>query len=337
MKNLSFLFLILIAFACVEQKEECKFPELKGEYLGQELPGDSAVLFAPGIVSTGMADRDISITPDGKEIYFCKSIGDHKFTTIFVTKQINNKWTKPEVFEFCKNPKYSYLEPHISPDGQNLFFASNMPVNDSVQASSDIWVCERNGDHWENPFNLGKPINSDENEFFPSVTKDGTLYFTRPDPETGREHIYRSKFVDEKYSEPEKLNEKVNCGMARFNALISPNEDFIIVPVWGMEDSYGGTDYYIVFRNENDTWSEPVNMGPVINSDDLREWSASFSPDGKYLFFMSSKGMNEENQPSELTFETFEILNNSPQNGYSDIYWVNTNFIKNLKKDAVFN
>ncbi len=122
MKNLSFLLLILITFACVEQKGECKFPELKGEYFGQTLPGDSAILFAPGIISTGAGERDITFMPDGNEMYFCREIGNFKFATIFVTKLVNGTWTNPEVVEFCKNPEYLYFEPHISPDGKKILF-----------------------------------------------------------------------------------------------------------------------------------------------------------------------------------------------------------------------
>ena len=53
-----------------------EFYELTGNYLGQELPGMTPRLFAPGIVSTGLSERDMAITPDGDEIYF--SGGDRR-------------------------------------------------------------------------------------------------------------------------------------------------------------------------------------------------------------------------------------------------------------------
>ncbi len=308
---------------------------LSGPYLGQKLPGDSAELFAPGIVSTGISERDLAIYPDGKEIYFCRNLGNNKFATIFYTKQVDGEWTQPEVLEFCQNPNYTYIEPFISPDGDKLFFVSNMNENDGEPKSTDVWISDRVNGHWGEPYNPGEPVNSGQNEYFPSVTQDGTLYLTKPD-ESGREYIFRFQFNDGKYINPEKLSKNVNCGRARYNAVISPDESFMIVPAFGMDDSFGGTDYYIVFRNENDEWSKPINMGDKVNSADPREWSAAFSPDGKYLFFMSARGMQENHLPAKLNAETFKQLNNSPQNGNTDIYWIKADFIEGLKEKAVF-
>ena len=335
MKNLSFLILILFVFACSNQKDECKFYDLKGEYLGQELPGDSAVLFAPGIVSTGMADRDMVIYPDGSEIYFCRNISNFKLSTIFYVKQIGDKWTKPKILEFATNPKFIYIEPNISPDGTKLFFASNMSAEGNEPGSMNIWVSDRVGDSWGQPYNIGAPINTNTDQYFPSVTESGTLYFTSKDSLTNTEFIYRSKLIDGVYQEPELLSENVNMARARFNAYVSPNEDFIIVPAFGMPDSYGATDYYIVFRDKNDNWSDPINMGNKVNSANGQEWSASLSPDGKYLFYMSAKIPDNIELPSLLTTTIFDELNNMPQNGKSDIYWISSDFIEDLKKEAV--
>ena len=135
---------------------------------------------------------------------------------------------------------------------------------------------------------------------------------------------------------PEKLCEKVNGGRARFNAFIAPDESYIIVPTFGMPDSYGKTDYYIVFRDELDKWSDPINMGDQVNSDDGQEWSASISPDGKYLFFMSARIPENNLTITEFTFDNFNNLHNSPQNGLSDIYWMKSDFIDELRQQAKF-
>lgn len=77
------LFLILVTMGCTGTGEpsgnECNFPDLSGPYLGQALPDTIPVLFAPGVVSTGMFTRDVTITPDGKEIYFCVAIGNYTY------------------------------------------------------------------------------------------------------------------------------------------------------------------------------------------------------------------------------------------------------------------
>ena len=74
--------LCLVSFACspfcsddsISAHQEA-FPELRGPYLGQEPPGLEPEIFAPGIVSTGLATRDIAITPDGGELYFSVTLG----------------------------------------------------------------------------------------------------------------------------------------------------------------------------------------------------------------------------------------------------------------------
>ena len=67
--------ILLLCTACKPSKQDLTPygfipPGLTGDYLGQIAPGDSAVLFAPGIMSTGMATRDVAISRDGNEIYF---------------------------------------------------------------------------------------------------------------------------------------------------------------------------------------------------------------------------------------------------------------------------
>ena len=76
MKKSLFASIILFTIACTNQNEKSVFPELTGDYIGQALPSDSAVLFAPRIISTGMYERDFAITPDGNEIYYSLFLGD---------------------------------------------------------------------------------------------------------------------------------------------------------------------------------------------------------------------------------------------------------------------
>jgi Tol biopolymer transport system component len=332
-RKLIYIGIFLIAIACTNNNTET-FPVLRGDYLGQELPQDSAILFAPDIVSTGMVDRDIVFYPDGSEIYFCKNIKNFKFSTIFYTKQIKGVWMEPKVLEFATDPKYIYIEPHISPDGSKFYFASNKPHEGTEPETMNIWVSDRTENRWGEPYLIGSPINTKTDQYFPSVTKTGTLYFTSEDS-TNEEFIYRAKLVDGIYQEPEKLPLNVNGGRARFNALISPDENYIIVPTFGLPDSYGATDYYIVFRNENDEWSKPLNMGNQVNSNNGQEWSASISPDGKYLFFMSAR-VPEMELKGKITLDIYNELHNSPQNGLSDIYWVSTDFIEDLRLTASF-
>ncbi|MDF1547870.1 MAG: hypothetical protein P1P88_08600, partial [Bacteroidales bacterium] len=228
-----------------------------------------------------------------------------------------------------------YYEPCISSDGKKIFFLSNMPKDTSSSENEDIWVADRVGDGWGTPYNLGEPICTDNAEFFPSLTDNGTLYFTRQIKGDPVNYIYRSKLINGKYTEPEKLPEQVNCGTNRFNACISRDENFILVPAMGMENTLGGVDYYIVYRNEDDTWQEPINMGAKINSKNGREWSPYISPDKKYLFFMSSRSVIDDLSKTKPDFKMLKEGHSLPGNGNSDIYWISTKVLEKINESVI--
>jgi len=306
------------------------FPELRGPYLGQAPPGLEPQLFAPGIVSSGLNTRDVAMMPDGSELYFSVIVGQRP--AIMVTRQVDGRWTEPRVASF--SGRYMDIEPCITPDGGRFLFLSNRPGPDRPEkpgwAYQDIWVMDRSGDGWSEPYPLGPPVNTEAPEYFPSVTIDGTLYFTR-EGEDRESAIYRSRLIDGAYAEAERLGPEVNSGTARFNAFISPDETFIIVPILGREDSLGGVDYYVVFRNQDDSWSEPVNLGEKVNQDEGREWSPYVSPDGGCLFFMSSRTVEATEPLTNKSLDELLTLAGKPGAGSSDIWWVDAQVVYSLR------
>ena len=333
-KLLILALMILTAFACNQIVETStnasQFPQLSGPYLGQALPDSIPQLFAPGVVSTGMFTRDVAISPDGKEIYFCVSIGNYTYSTILYSKEVNGIWLSPEIVPFSGGPGVMDFEPAFSQDGSRLFFLSTRPDGDEEVGDQDIWVVDRTSEGWSEPKNLGEPVNTDGGEFFPSLTNDGTLYFTRNEKGSRLNQIFRSKWENGAFQEPEMLPSQVNCGTNRFNAFVAPDESYMIVPATGMPDAYDGVDYYAVFRDSDDHWSAPVNLGKKINSDNARGWSPYVSPDGKYLFFMATR--THEIEQAEWNYTNLLDLNNSSGNGNADIYWVDAGFMEELKK-----
>lgn len=305
------------------------------EYFGEKPPQTEAKIFAPEFIGSGLPTRDMAITPDGKEIYFTVHGPAYNFSTILFCKFVDEKWTKPEVATFAINSKYAFTEPCISPDGKKFFFVSNQPniSADVEKGSYDIRLMNRINDKWSEPENLSDQINTDSDEYFPSVTNDGTIYFTR-ESEDGTNAIYRSRFVNGKYSQSEKLPDIVNFGADRFNAFISPDEDYLIVSVFRAKDGFGATDYFILFRNSDDTWQDPINMGEKVNSR-FNEYSPYVSRDGKYFFFMSMKpDENLFNGSTQLNFSLLKKIHNSPGNGNNSIYWISADIISQLREKA---
>ena len=124
----------------------------------------------------------------------------------------------------------------------------------------------------------------------------------------------------------------MNSGRSQFNAFVASDESYLIVPVDGRPDSIGGTDYYVVFRDSDDRWSEPINLGPDVNTAGSQEFSPYVSPDGKYFFFMSSRLA----RPERLTFRGLRELQDRPGNGNADIYWVDAALVTSLRAKTVF-
>jgi len=328
---------ILILFSSVSIAQEKEFPRLEGPYLDQRPPGEKPELFAPGIVNCGFFTRDVAMTPDGKEFYFRVSLRNG-CTVILGMYTKNGKWTEPEIVSFAADPRWRTSEPCISPDGEQFFFTSNRPRDPSSQESdiSGIWVMDRKDVGWGEPHRLDDSINGQDGTYFPSVTQDGTLYFCRGGDD-GSGAIWRARRGPNGYLPPEKLPPQVNAGTRRYNAFVAPDESYVIIPLFGREDSQGGWDYYIVFRRSDDTWCDPVNLGPNINSPSNLETSAFVSRDGKYLFFSSDRISSDLFGPGEkLTHEKLKALAKQPgANGDVAIYWVDAKIIDELRSEQL--
>jgi hypothetical protein len=333
------LMLNLLSFAFLfSQPGNYIFPKLKCDYLGKKLPGLQPEIFAPGIISTGMMERDITITPDGKEIYYGLIYG--RQVTIMVTKLKNGIWSEPEVASFASDANFFYFEPCLSNDGSKIYFLTTLTPKGKEPKPrwgyQNIWVADRQPDgSWGKPYDPDTVINGKDFQYYPSLTNAGTLYFTRQDAQTKKSGIFRSKLIDGKFTVVEKLPAIINKeGTTSYNAFIAPDESYLIVCIDGKPCEYnpGKANYFIFFRDKNDNWSEGIPFGPEINIKGSNAMSASVSPDGKILFFAAQK-LNEKFTDSGkgTTLKDIIELMNSPQNGDYDIYWVSASVIEKLK------
>ena len=190
---------------------------------------------------------------------------------------------------------------------------------------------DRTADGWGEPYNPGPPINTGRPEFFPSVTHDGTLYFTRVPGDDGASYIYRSRFIDGRYTEAEKLGPEVNSTPNQYNAFIAPDETYLILCTPDREDTRGGTDYYIVFRSDDDSWTGPVNLGDAINTPGNTEFSPYVSRDGRFLFFMSTHPRPADLIPDTLSRDFLLRYRSEPGSGNPAIYWISASFLERLR------
>ena len=264
--------------------------------------------------------RDLTISANQDEVYFSIQNTSEDRAVIAVMKKKNNIWQKPEITSF--SGKFRNIEPFLSSDGLRLYFASNRPLEneDITPKDYDIWYVQRkniNSD-WSKPINIGAPVNSKNDEFYPCVTLSGNLYFTSDAVKShGKDDILISKWDGKQYLEPENLGLKVNSAGYEFNAFVSPNETFIIYTCYGKEDGFGSGDLYISYKDKNENWDYPKNLGIDVNSKQM-DYCPFYDTSTQILYFTSKRV-----EPSQKEFKSlteFETEITKYENGFSRIY-----------------
>ena len=303
------------------------FPALSGPYLGQTPPGSQPELFAPGVISTGLAELNSVFTPDGGEFYYAVDIGLD--WVIMVTRQTDTGWAAPEAASFTRG--HSGVDLCISTDGQRLLFCSDRPrPGADARGPMDIWMVERTPEGtWSEPVNL-ETVNSDSAEFYPTLTNDGTLYFvSRREGGLGGSDIYLSRLVDGEYTAPENAGPVLNTPGFEGDTFVAPDESYIILNSRGHDPGPGSGSLFISYRGEDGTWSPPRSLGEVMNAD-RSDFCPMMSPDGQYFFFSSARP-RFGGAGGLITWNGLNDAQSRPENGSTDVYWVDAGFVEKLR------
>lgn len=292
-------------------------------------PMSEPKVFAEGILCTGDYESHPAFTPDGKTVYFLKNNPNFTFWTIVVSHFENGRWTTPEVAPF--SGQYSDADPFITPDGKRFYFISSRPLERTAGAKPkddlDIWMMEKTARGWSEPKNLGAPVNSPGNEWYPTIAATGTIYFgSDREGGKGRTDLYRARLVNGQYGAAENLGEPFNTQFNEFEPMIAPDESFLIFMCGGRADARGGFDLYISY-NRQGAWTKPVNLGDKINSSS-NELSPLISPDGKYFFWTSARDTTDAAREKPLTYSELSNRLRSPGNGLGDIYQIDIDALK---------
>jgi hypothetical protein len=291
--------------AAAEEKEKSPvMPEMIGE----------------GVISTPDDEFGGDLAPDGKTLYFDKTVPAHYLYVLCESRFVDGKWSKPEVLPF--SGLYRDSDPVLSPDGETMYFASDRPTTPKAddERRFQIWQVRKTKRGWSNPALVPGVINSEGSQVFASVTNDGTMYFTSS-RKTGNYDIFRARLVNGRYEEAEDLGPNINGqGIASLEAWIAPDESYLLIGSFGREGGYGNSDIFVSF-NEGGSWGKPVNLGPVVNTP-AREYSPRVTRDGEWLFFASEMGMPYEKREQPVTYQQFEDGMKGVRNGLGNIYRV---------------
>jgi Tol biopolymer transport system component len=280
-------------------------PKRSHSYVDPETPGMTARLFAPGIVSTDSLEHSApAFSPDGSVVLWTVI---HRFKPAFLLESRNvlGTWTKPARPSFS-DPSADDFYPSFSAEGNKLFFSSRRKAPDGYKEGLRIWEVSRKDRNWGTPVPMDTVLSQGE-DYAHSVTQTGDMYFSFRRNGGKIFDIAHSKFVNGRYGKPDPLPANINTTAYEDGPFVAPDGSYLIFESGRPGGIKESIDLYISFRNKDAQWTQPVNMGPKINTEHAERF-ARVSPDGKYLFFGSSRS------------------------GIMDIYWIDAKVIEELKK-----
>ena len=251
-----------------------------------------------------------SITADDSTFLFTRRVNDlsapgGRQEEIFVSKKTpNNNWSNSSLVSNAINSKYNEGAPTFSPDGQYIIFVGcetgakgDYEYGDDRKGygSCDLFYSQNNGTNWSKPVNLGSKINSKHWETQPSFSSDGkTLYFIRgmtydrqrrnPD----NQDIYVTTITEDgQWSKPEKLPPNINSPHREESVQIHPDGKTLYFSSNG-HPGMGGMDLYMSRKLDDNTWSDPINLGYPLNTY-KNDISILISPKGDKGYFSSDR------------------------------------------------
>ena len=263
--------------------------------------------------------RDFTISSDGNEAYITVQNPTEDLRTICKIRKTHGVWSKPVPASF--SGKHKDLEPYFSPNNLRLYFVSNRP-NSYEKENFDIYYVERShiDSTWMKPKNLGSPINTEGDEYYPAIAISGNLYFTSiKSDNNGKDDIYFSAFKEHKYTEPISLDTNINTEGYEFNSFIAPDESYLIFSGYNRADGMGSGDLYISHKVDGKSWSPAQNLTNQINSKYL-DYCPFVDTKNGILYFTSKRNSNSDEKIISNFLLEQEIL--KYENGSSRIYQI---------------
>lgn len=292
-----------------------------------EIPAPEMI--GEGIISTDEDELGGGVTPDEQTLIFEKSAAPHYLYIMCESHLVNGVWSKPEILPF--SGQYRDTDPVIAPDGQSILFASDRPVGGKDLHRWSIWRARRrkkenhtgkeSGDQavWEEPELIPGAVNSEGSQVFASIAANGNIYFASS-RKTGDYDVFRAKLVDGEYKEAEELGSLNGPGIDTFEAVIAPDESYLLLGSFGREGGYGSSDIFVSYR-QGEGWGKPINLGPQINGR-ARDYSPRISGDGKWMYFTSEKGFLDDKHEQPFTYQEVSSKLRGVTNGLGNLYRV---------------
>ncbi len=299
----------------------------------QPVAVDSMALYnatkKPAISDPKMTEYAPTIQADGKTIIYEASSNGKKYSLFQTTKE-GSAWGTPVSLEQI-NSSGDSLDliggPSLSFDGNILYFFRSVWASDATggkRANEEIFYSLRQKNGWSEPVTLGKPINSDKYEGFPSISADGsTLYFVRQNTEGPRDRdlrklemfctsIYRSfKDDDGNWGRPEKLGWPINQECEKAPRIMADGRTLIFSS--NRPGGKGGYDMYQSKLNALSEWSTPEPLDFVNTTFD--DQLPCISAEGDNMYYTYN---NTDIYSVTIPFKFRQFMNNIVQGHITD-------------------
>ncbi len=177
-----------------------------------------------GDVNTEEDEGIISFSPDGTVMYFSKARQEPNSDTsveIYASTRTGAQWSPPEKYEIINDTISAFGHPAVSPDGEYLYFSSNMPGG---YGGKDLWriSLSRKEGSLEN---LGVQINTPGDEMFPYLRDDGSLYFASDGhPGMGGLDIFKANQNSEGFWNIQNMKSPINSQADDFGITFADGE-----------------------------------------------------------------------------------------------------------------
>lgn len=219
---------------------------------------------------------------------------DQHFSDLFTARQdVKQEWSTPVLLDNQEkdgvNSEANEGAPMMNSDFSNLYF-TRCPNEDSKVNGCQIYVSRRTGRSYSTPALVSLTFDSTEAIGHPTLSEDELIiYFSsnRPGGYGGKDIwvAFRDGTNDE-FKRPQNLGPKINTpGDEMFPFL--RNDTILYFASDGLP-GMGGMDIFYSFPDTANTWSQPVNMGPPINSS-ADDFAIVFRPDAEQGFFSTSR------------------------------------------------
>ncbi len=227
-----------------------------------------------------------ALSPDGQTLFFTQVAEDFSGIGIYTANLVDGIAQSIQPVRI-QGIALQGTDVMISPDGERLFYSarSAFDSNDEL-ADYNLYVSEKGEQVWSTPKPLPSAINSISDEFYPSVTNNGDLYFARRIKDQNLD-IFVSHLVNGQYQPAQRLGHSINSDILEGDAFVASDGSYLIFARMKASDALGMTDLYISYR-QNGEWTIAENMGTTINSSGI-DGSPFVSRDNNWLYFTSNR------------------------------------------------